>query len=448
MANPARVWSPRPLVLLAALLAVGLAPLAFRPRPQAPPAAPDYDVIVVGNTPAAVAAALAAAERGMRVTVLSKEDVLGGDLSLAMLTQWDRSPSGVDPKSRYYRQFYAALPNGFDPQEAADYFHRLLAERRISWHSGLRFITPHVVAGDAAPRRIASVAYDSPAGTGHASATCFVDATQNADFAAAAGARYDVGRQGQGIDSRMQPAGLLFTLSGVNWKWLRPKGDQAAGFHWLIAQYRPLSAQVNVYDANFQLQRDGTVMVNAIDVLGIDGRDDRSLAMGRAIAVAEIPHFVAFLQDRMPGFKNARVAQVAPELMVRETRHVAGLTLVTGKDLWNGKWPLDTIARASYPIDVHPMGRDEIGGWKFAPQTYGIPLRAMLVRGFDDLAIAGPSISATHDAAGSLRMEPASIAEGEAAGTACALSVTHRATLVDVDLSPILLADLQHILSP
>jgi hypothetical protein len=221
----------------------------------------------------------------------------------------------------------------------------------------------------------------------------------------------------------MQPATLIFALAGVKWKRVNPQGgDQAAGYEDLVRKYRPLSPRAAVPDANFQLNFDGTVTVNAVDVFGVDGTREASIADARRIAEAESLHFTAFLRTHLDGFARARIARFAPDLYVRETRHVRGLMLIDGNYIWNGERPYDTVALAAYPLDVHPVRPGAWGGdgWAEIPHVYGIPLRALVVYGFRNLVMAGPSISATHTASGSLRVLPTTIAEGEAAGQACA----------------------------
>lgn len=402
-----------------------------------------FDVAVVGGTPAGVAAAIAAARRGMRVAFLTDGATLGGKLTRGMLTQWDlqNAPDGTDLQSGIFHEFYAALPNGFGVDAAARYFRkRILAASSVTWISNVRALRVRSSRAEGL-RRVTSI--DGVA------APCFIDATDDARAAVAAGARSDVGEQDQGKDLAMQPATLIFTLAGVDWTRVNPNGgDQAAGYADVLSRYHPLNARAVVPDGNFQLNADGTVTVNAIDVFGVDGRKARSLAQGRAIAVAESQHLVPFLRAHVDGFQHARIARFAQDLYLRETRHVAGLVWLDGDYIWDGVQPYDTIARAAYPIDVHPVRPGASGGdgWAEVPRVYGIPMRALIPRGFRDVAVVGPSISASHDAAGSVRVLPATIAEGEAAGDACALADARGTDLRHTALTRSLVAQVRAIL--
>jgi hypothetical protein len=400
-----------------------------------------FDVLVDGGTPAGIAAAVSAARRGMRVAFVTGSAQLGGDLTGAMLTQWDlqNAPDGTDLQSDMFHEFYAEIPDGFRPADAARYFReRIRMERGISWFDGASNARANGVRSDEG-RRVASLLFTSRGRIRALSASCVIDATDNADLAVAAGAHYDVGEQDQGRDLDMQPATLIFTLAGVDWHAVNPQGgDQSAGYAQLLRSYRPLSPRAIVPDANFQLNADGTVMVNAIDILGVDGRSAASVREATAIAKAESSNLVPFLRAHVEGFEHARIAAFAPRLYVRETRHVRGLVWIDATYIWNGERPYDTIALAAFPFDVHPVHKGEVGGdgWLEEPHVYGIPLRALVPYGFENLLVVGPSISAKHTASGSVRVMPTTIAEGEAAGEACAQSIRGGYSVRRMALSP------------
>jgi hypothetical protein len=92
----------------------------------------------------------------------------------------------------------------------------------------------------------------------------------------------------------MQAVTLMFTFEGVDWPALAAAYDpridgaggvmdrRAWGYAKLMADYRPLSADVLVRDLNLGHEDDGSVSVNAIDVLGIDGRSASDLLRARS----------------------------------------------------------------------------------------------------------------------------------------------------------------------
>src|SRR5579871_6628300 len=84
-------------------------------------AAPRTDVLVIGGTPAGVAAALAAARRGDAVTLAVRGSELGGVLTDAQMDQWDLNlaPDGVPVEGGIFSEIYARLGDAFTPGDAA-----------------------------------------------------------------------------------------------------------------------------------------------------------------------------------------------------------------------------------------------------------------------------------------------------------------------------------------
>jgi hypothetical protein len=143
-------------------------------------------------------------------------------------------------------------------------------------------------------------------------------------------------------------------------------------------------------------------MVNAVDVFGVDGRDEGSVR-------------AAVLRAR----DAARSRPVAERSEIRLGRAQAvrygGIRVVSDRRPSGG---------------AGCVRRGRLGG-RFA-RLRRAAARARRRR-FTNFAIVGPSVSATHDAAGSLRVLPATIAEGEAAGAACTVSVRASASSAPPD---------------
>lgn len=404
-------------------------------------------VLVVGGTPAGVAAAVAAARQGVDVTLVSARPQLGGILTDAMMDQWDLNlaPDGGTIQGGLFREIHAELGDAFTPAQAAGVFLNLvLSEPRI--HLITRARPFEVDTSSAANgRTVESVRFERPGGsTFEIAATEVVDATDDGDVAALAGARYDVGRQDTGQDERMQPVTLMFTLRGLDWPRIvadyDPAGygsggatDQRAwGYATLMSAYHPLSPDVVVRDLNLGHEPDGEVTANAIDVLGVDGRSDADLARARAISEAETPHLIAFLRARLPGFEDATLGTYASAVYVRETRHFAGVDRLTATDVWDGHIPDDTIGLSSYPLDLHPVTAAEKLAYAAVRHVYGIPFGTLVPRDLANVILASPAISATHIAAGSARVIPTTIEEGEAAGDAAALAAREHVAFPDM----------------
>ncbi len=398
-------------------------------------------MLVVGGTPAGVAAAVAAARRSASVELVAQRSQLGGILTDAMMDQWDLNLArdGEPIEGGIFTEIYARLGDSFTPAQAATTFAGLVArEPRIRVVTGAVATSARTQGiGNAQTVRGVTFRRAGPNSDFTVDARYVIDATDDGDVAALAGARYDLGRQDTGRDERMQPVTLIFTLTGVDWPRLQAAYDplrdgaggaterRAWGYADVLREYRPASPNVLVDDLNLGHEDGGSVTVNAIDVLGIDGRNAAGLATARSITQREAPRLVAWLRDRVPGFENAAIGRYADTVYVRETRHFAGRERLTAGDVWTGSVPADTIGLSSYPLDLHPVTPAERPAYAPVRHVYGVPFGSLVPLDFDNLLLASPAISASHLASGSARIIPTTIEEGEAAGAAAALAV-HR----------------------
>ena len=439
---------------------VALAPLAARAQSSAGAGSPD--VLVVGGTPAGVAAAVAAARRGARVTLVSASDDLGGVLTDAMMDQWDLNiTSGDVPVERgIFSEIHARLGDAFTPESAARALASLVAEEpRITvWYGdAVASLSTHRAKDGVTVGR---VTFRTSSGASvSASAPFVVDATDDGDVAALAGARYDLGRQDTGLDSRMQAVTLMFSIDGVDWSVLMATYDEklygpggatdrtAWGYADLMQRYAPLDPSVLVRDLNLGHVSGGEVTVNAVDVVGIDGLDPAQLAKARRLTIAEAPHLIDFLRANVRGFEDARLGIFAPAVYVRETRHVAGVERLTAADVWSGRIPSDSIGLSSYPLDVHPVDATDEPAYAPVRHVYGVPFGAMVPDGIGNLLVASPAISASHLASGSARIVATTIEEGEAAGAAAVLAMHDHVDFADILSHPRLIADLREDLA-
>lgn len=116
---------------------------------------------------------------------------------------------------------------------------------------------------------------------------------------------------------------------------------------------------------------------------------------------------------------------------VRETRRITGDYVLSVEDYVNRRSFADEICRNSYFIDIHGTEKEEkqAGGKqevikRYGPgESHGIPYRCLTPRTLRNVLVAGRSISCVREVQGSVRVMPACLAMGEAAGIAAALAV-------------------------
>jgi hypothetical protein len=114
----------------------------------------------------------------------------------------------------------------------------------------------------------------------------------------------------------------------------------------------------------------------------------------------------------------------APQIGVRESRRIVGEYTINEEDLISVKKFEDSVARGTYPVDIHnPSGTGTV--LKDIPygDYYTIPYRALIPKGVDNLIVSGRPISSTHEAHSAYRIMPICTSIGEGAGTAAAIAV-------------------------
>lgn len=404
-----------------------------------------YDVIVVGGEPEGIAAAVSAARHGLKTLLLEDDQALGGLMTLGKLNFLDMNygPQKELLTRGIFWEFYKKLGNAFDVEEAKAYFLDLVRkEENITLKLNASLVEP-VLEGN----KIAGVKVKEKGEIKEYRALRVIDATVDAEVAAAAGVPYTVGAEDYAHRDKLMGVTLVFELKGVNWPYvfiynnwnrligkINPQwGDPHAGATLRAAwgygeqalEYKPQDSMMRLRGPNLARQKNGHVLVNALLIFGVDGLDPQAKAQGIERARRELPRIVQFMREKFPGFARAELAGTAEQLYVRETRHIIGEYRLTITDVLENRDHWDRIAHGSYPVDVQPTGPNDWGEIVGKPAIYSIPFRCLVPRKIDNLLVVGRSASYDSLAHGSARVIPVGMAAGEAAGVASAYSLRH-----------------------
>lgn len=413
----------------------------------------DYDVIVVGSDPEGIAAALSAARNGMKTLLLSKDSTPGGLYTLGALNFIDvpETRDGTLLVGGIYEEFVNAVGgSGFDIVNAANVFNDMLtAEDNLTVRYGAKFQEP-VMNGNTVTvleEGDMLVTYNAP---------YIIDATQDGDVAAAAGAPYTYAGEDIGERDREMGVTLVFRVSGVNWdsmcRYLTIKrgigeifnkstsmgvsGNTAWGFSDEGYAYEPSDEAMRLRGFNMAKQDNGDVLVNALLIFDVDPLDEASREEGIARAKAELENIIPYLQDEFWGFGDCELAGTAEDLYVRESRHITCEYNLTIDDVLENRDQDDRIAVTSYPVDVQPTKTQTYGTVVGYPDQYAVGYKSLVPQDVDGLLVVGRAAGYTSLAAGSARIVPTGMACGEAAGVAVAVAKAQSATprdLVDDD---------------
>jgi hypothetical protein len=407
------------------------------------PVAASADLVVVGGGPAGIAAAVAGARNGLKVALLERYPYLGGlasggmvlvlddmcngtevsvrGLCAEMIERLERRDLAVTPPEAEWRSdpalwrkwsrwgvfdFHSHVKpqpicyaTAFDPDGYKSVANDMVSEAGIELRLHSWFSRAIVEDG-----RIRGVVCESKEGRHAVLGEIVVDATGDLDVAAAAGAAFVT-------DSFIVTT--VFRLGSVD-------TDEAERFEYEEpASFAPLDREAKRIIGGswdkwwLKTPLEGIVWCNCPHMSGYDGLKIADMTRADIEGRKRIAKLVAFLREKMPGFRDCVVIDVAPQLGIRQTRMLEGEYVVTKEDVIQRRHFADSIAR----------GRD-----------YYTPYRAMLPRGLKQLLVAGRHYSATAAAQRISREIPPCMAMGEAAGVAAALALSEGIMVDAVDV--------------
>ncbi len=279
-------------------------------------------------------------------------------------------------------------------------------------------------------------------------ADVFIDATGDGDLCSLIGLPYEKGNP----DGELQPASLVFAVSGVNKEKLlkyvedkpsevdTPEGYEMKvepGFFRTVNGYNLLGLDACIRKARndgwyndiprdrFSLithPNDDTTVINNTRLIDFDGTDIWQLSRGTQEACRQVEELIKFMPEYLPGFENCALSFVAPTLGVRESRRFVGKRCLTEKDVRQGEVPPDTVALGGYNVDIH-HGCDEGSELYIVRRGYGIPYGCMVPEKMKGILFTGRTIWTDRVAFGSSRIMGTCIALGQAAGTAASICV-------------------------
>jgi hypothetical protein len=412
-------------------------------HPRQVPVVSRVDVVVVGGGPAGVCAAVAAARQGASVALLERYPYLGGlasggmvlvlkdmcvgsditvrglcgeyiermqNLGLAVVPpreDWGRDPASyrkwatwnVLELHSHYKPRPVCYAAAFDPDGWKRVSNDLVREAKVelrlhSWFS-------HVVADGG---MVKAVVCETKAGPQAIAATVVIDASGDLDVAASAGASFihedylvtTVFRLG-GVD--VDTAERFRFEESEKCKLIDTEAKRVIGGTWDQWWLRtPLP---------------GVVWCNCPHMAGFDGLSVEDMTRADFAGRDRIVQLLEYARANVPGFENAFIVDVAPQLGIRVTRLLQGDYIVTKEDILTRRYFDDSVTR----------GRD-----------YYTPYRALIPKETSNLLVAGRHYSATPSAQKISREIPPCMAMGEAAGVAAALAVNCGGKVREVDI--------------
>ncbi len=406
-----------------------------------------WDVIVAGGGPAGCAAAAAAAREGAETLLLERTGSLGGMATSGLVTSWapfsDKQGTIIygGIAERVFRKTREGMPHVpedkldwvvFNPEQLKRYYDELVTSAGVT----VRFNTTVCATENGDDGEVSTLVTAGKNGMTAYSAGVFVDCTGDGDVAAWSGVPF---YKGDPETEDLQPASLCFLLANVDTEAyqempsLHPENPDSPIYE--IAESDRYPGIVDPHCCN-ALLCPGVVTFNAGHIWEVDGTDTASVSSGLMKGRKVAEQYRAALAEYCPeAFGNAAVVSTAPSMGIRESRRIIGdYTLTVDDYVRRRKFP-DEIGRNNYWIDIH-TARDEIEESNeghdhvrdrfehYGPgESHGIPYRCLLPRGPGNLLVAGRCISCDRPVQGAIRVMPACLVTGEAAGVAAGMAI-------------------------
>ena len=386
-----------------------------------------YDVLVLGSEPEGIIAAVAAAQEGAKVGLITNDARLGGLFVLGQMNSLDLRREPTLLQKGLFENWWERVgkKSSFDVDRAELAFQKMLAEAQVEVLFD-SVIVPMISNDTITGIEVSENIYQ---------AKHFIDATADADISAWLGVPFTIGFASLGLEARMVDT-LVFRIDNINWQVLqsgiKKRGssyahvdDRVAWGHFaedgksLIQSYQAQEQGIRLRGLNLGLQDDGSVLVNALLIHDIDLENQESIELGIARAESEAQKIVTYLKAKeVPGFDNAAFGGVAEELYIREYRHLETLCQLTVDDVLDNKVTQEDVVAGGYPLDVQVLTPQDTGFVFGVPEVYGARLCVTIPKNIDNLWVVGKSAGYDPLAASSARVVPFGMALGEAVGVA------------------------------
>jgi hypothetical protein len=431
----------------------------------------DFDMVIAGAGTAGVVAAIAAARQGSKTALIEAKGypggtvVEGGTALHSFFNLWKAFP-GVEK-----RQVVKGIPQEIidrllliggttghaEDTGRIDYdstctaidteLYKLVVFEMLS-EAGVNIFVNTLVTG--AVRKgsaIEGVIVQSRMGSEFFRGKCFVDTTAYGDLSAWAGAEF--------IELNDHPVCNSMGLGNVNIEKLftylsknNAVGDIAYGLRdgkdgqiirmgsesgYLIRNKLPKEFVDGVEKLGSGLITT-TVHDNYMMFIKVNYKMDVSPTNRDEVAKAELVirqnqyKTLELFKKYLPGCENAFIARTSPSLNIRRGRTITCDYDITSEDVLEGRHFDDDVMAYGFH-DEAPKYQVKNGG------TYGIPYRALRVKGIDNLLAAGMMITSNRHAHMSTRNTVCCMGQGQAAGTAAALCAARKLGIRDLPYS-------------
>jgi hypothetical protein len=269
-------------------------------------------------------------------------------------------------------------------------------------------------------KRVTGVVIENKSGRQIILSKRIVDGTGDASVARFAGV--ETVSTNESAPGKKGPMTLMFRVGGVKN---------------VVPSYKPNVVEIPYGAVNFfPLLREGEFRVEMTRFSG-DGVSAADFTEGTIKCRKQVNEVLGYLKEHWTGFEEAYLIDSAPVIGALVYPKLVGEYATTQQDVFDLKIPEDRVAITAYGIDVHSS---EEGGQNYLHYLkpgdyYGLSYRILVPKTrVENILVVGKAVSTAEGAESTSFCSAVCMAMGEAAGTACALSIHDDVTPRDVDV--------------
>jgi ribulose 1,5-bisphosphate synthetase/thiazole synthase len=414
-----------------------------------------YDLVVAGGGPAGCGAAIAAGRMGIRVMLIEAMGCLGGMSTSGLVAEFDPMANGERMlvggimreivENMYDRGF---LPDCSTPNRWRKDYHRytpfqpeglklLLDDLVTNAGVEVRFFTKVIDADvNKDTGTLQGVVIQNVEGYRYIKAKTFVDGTGDAVLADLC----DVLCRVAGKDTpTIMPPTLCALFAGINWEGKEFKYKECISVEEPEMIAKAIEEDTIFSQNDYHLcgmsKIDDTVgHLNGGHLYNMSSVHNETLTKAMFWGRKIVREYERFYKKYISGFENLQLVTTGSLLGVRESRRIVGEYEMNYKDFKIFRKFPDQIAVFGKAVDLHPhnsnkeeylMHRERFDHKDVIPkgEYYGIPYGVLVPKGINNLWVAGRCVSTDIMVQAAIRVQPACVMEGQAAGAAAVQSI-------------------------
>ncbi len=405
----------------------------------------NVDVLVVGGGPSGVAAAWSAAQKGCKVMIVENSGCFGGMGTIGKVPMFCLFTDGInflaggfgklihekcfeygavspdDPKIHEKKQGSISI----NAEKLKRIYDNIVLESGIETLFYTKLIDSIVTGND-----IDCVVCSGKSHLFAIKSKIYIDCTGDGILSYYSGATYEKGDE----NGNLQAGTLCTVWADIDWATANEKASDGLWprqDHKIEEAYK--DGVFKILDKHLPgIWRTGDTIGggNVGHAFGVDGTDEISLTNASFEQRQRLAEYEKYYRSYVEGFENATVIDNGEIMGIRETRRIVCDYKMTVKDYFDRAVFQDEIGRYAYSIDIHASTSAEHEKYEklfFTSgldrgESYGIPYRALIPVGLNNLLVAGRCISCDRYMQASVRVMPGCFITGQAAGMAAAIA--------------------------